>query len=134
MNRVKVDEFFVHRCTSHVILKQFKQSSVSSFMFWKILTLVYIYWAVIQNRAFLISFSVERMVMYRYLRLIDQVMPFLLPESKFTTHINLIIFPTVPQDYYNTYYPKIFKNCSVSGMLVKYANLQTFFFHCIINI
>lgn len=57
--------------------------------------------------------------MYRYLRLIDQVMPFLLPESKFTTHINLIIFPTVPQDYYNTYYPKIFKNCSVSGMLVK---------------
>lgn len=24
MNRVKVDEFFVHRCTSHVILKQFK--------------------------------------------------------------------------------------------------------------
>lgn len=43
-------------------------------------------------------------------------MPFLLPD------IDLIIFPTEPQDFYNAYYPKIFKNCSVSGMLVKYAN------------
>lgn len=63
--------------------------------------------------------------MYLYLCLIDQGMPFLLPEYKFTTHIDLIIFPTEPQDFYNAYYPKIFKNCSVSGMLVKYANLQT---------
>lgn len=58
---------------------------------------------VIQNRAFIISFSVEKMVMY--LRLIDQETPFY-SQNTDLPYIDLIICPTVllraiiiPQEY-----------------------------------